>query len=52
MYLMTNDRGETMAVVTSKDNRLVKQWRALCRDAHARREGRRSALGAQRGERP
>lgn len=27
-----------MAVVTSKDNRLVKQWRALCRDAHARRE--------------
>lgn len=27
-----------MDVVTSKDNRLVKQWRALCRDAHARRE--------------
>ncbi len=24
--------------VTSKDNRLVKEWRALCRDARARRE--------------
>lgn len=24
--------------VTSRDNRYVKQWRALCRDARARRE--------------